>query len=128
MASYRTPKSGSHHLRPPSTTTPSILKKRNSTALNNVPKNKVNFNLVDNLKALLMNFNQNNEKLQYNNLICDIRDAGIEIKVVRTVFYLLLTMGNSVPNYLLIELNIIFFYATKSLRCFNLTNVYDLTF
>lgn len=83
MSSYRTPKSGSHHLRPPSTSTPSILKKRNIAPLNNVPKQKHQFNLVDNLKALLINFNQNNdkEKLQYNNLLCDIRDAGIEIKV-----------------------------------------------
>lgn len=83
MSSYRAPKSGSHHLRPPSTSTPTLLKKRNSTTLNNVPKQKIHFNLVDNLKALLISFNQNNdkEKLQYNNLICDIRDAGIEIKV-----------------------------------------------
>jgi len=58
------------------------LKKRN-TQLNNVPKQKVQFNLVDNLKALLISFDQNNdkEKLKYNNLICDLRDAGIEIKV-----------------------------------------------
>lgn len=84
MSSYRTPKSGSHYIRPPSTNTPSILKNRNNSTLNNVPKQKVHFNLVDNLKALLINFNQNNdkEKLQYNNLICDIRDAGIEIKVI----------------------------------------------
>lgn len=83
MSSYRTSKSGSHHLRPPSTSTPSVLKKRNNAPLNNTPKQKVNFNLVNNLKALLISFNQNNEKEkhQYNNLICDIRDAGIEIKV-----------------------------------------------
>lgn len=83
MSSYRTPKSGSHHLRPPSTSTPSVLKKRNSTQLNNSLKPKVSFNLVKNLKALLISLNQNNEKdkHQYNNLICDIRDAGVEIKV-----------------------------------------------
>lgn len=85
MSSYRTPKSGSHHLRPPSTSTPTILKKRNISSLNNynVPKPKVNFNLVDNIKGLLLNLNQNNEKeqLQFKNLICDIRDAGVEIKV-----------------------------------------------
>jgi len=82
MSSYRTTKSGTHNLRPPSTSTPTILKKRN-TQLNNVPKQKVQINLVDNLKALLISFDQNNdkEKLKYNNLICDIRDAGIEIKV-----------------------------------------------
>lgn len=82
MSSYRTTKTSSHNSRPPSTSTPSILKKRN-TQLNNVPKQKVQFNLVDNLKALLISFDQNNdkEKLKYNNLICDIRDAGIEIKV-----------------------------------------------
>lgn len=82
MASYRTPKSGTHCLRPPSTSTPSVLKKRNNTPLN-TPKQKVNLNLAANLKALLMSFNQNNEKdkYHYNNLICDIRDAGIEIKV-----------------------------------------------
>lgn len=83
MSSYRTPKNGSYHSRPPSSNVSSLLKKRNNTSLNNVPKLKIQFNLVDNLKALLMSFNQNNEKekLQYNNLICDIRDAGIEIKV-----------------------------------------------
>lgn len=82
MSSYRTPKSGTHNFRSPSTSTPTILKKRN-TPLNNVPKHKVQINLVDNLKALLISFDQNNdkEKLKYNNLICDIRDAGIEIKV-----------------------------------------------
>lgn len=82
MSSYRTPKSGSHHMRPPSTSTPTILKKHN-TPLHNVPKKKVQINLIDNLKSLLISFNQNDEKekLQYNNLICDIRDAGIEIKV-----------------------------------------------
>jgi len=82
MSSYRTTKSGTHNLRPPSTSTPTILKKRN-TQLNNVPKQRVQINLVDNLKALLISFDQNNdkEKLKYNNLICDIRDAGIEIKV-----------------------------------------------
>ncbi|VVC30424.1 Hypothetical protein CINCED_3A002920 [Cinara cedri] len=81
MSSYRTPKSGTYNLRPPSTSTPSIIKKRNNT-LSNVPKQKVQFSLVDNLKSLLISFNQNNdkEKLKYNNLICDIRDAGIEIK------------------------------------------------
>lgn len=83
MSSYRTPKSGSHHLRSPSTSTPSIHKKHNNTAINNVPKPKVHFNHINNLKTLLISFNQNNdkEKDQYNNLICDIRDAGIEIKV-----------------------------------------------
>lgn len=82
MSSYRTPKSGTFNLRPPSTSTPSILKKRNNIP-NNVPKQKIQFNLVDNLKSLLISFNQNNEKekLKYNNLICDIRDTGIEIKV-----------------------------------------------
>ncbi|XP_027843438.1 RNA polymerase I-specific transcription initiation factor RRN3-like isoform X1 [Aphis gossypii] len=86
MSSYRTTKSGTHNLRPPSTSTPTILKKRN-TQLNNVPKQKVKINLVDNLKALLISFDQNNdkEKLKYNNLICDIRDAGIEIKDVELV-------------------------------------------
>ncbi|XP_022170492.1 RNA polymerase I-specific transcription initiation factor RRN3-like isoform X1 [Myzus persicae] len=81
MSSYRTSKTSSHNSRPPSTSTPTILKKRN-TQLNNVPKQKVQFNLIDNLKALLISFDQNNdkEKLKYNNLICDIRDAGIEIK------------------------------------------------
>lgn len=83
MSSYRTPKSGSHHMRPPSTSTPTLLKKRNTPLLNVPPKHKVHTNLIDNLKALLISFNQNNEKekQQYNNLICDIRDAGIEIKV-----------------------------------------------
>lgn len=81
--SCRTPKSGTFNLRPPSTNTPSILKRRNNNLPNNVPKQKVKFKLVDNLKSLLISFNQNNEKekLQYNNLICDIRDTGIEIKV-----------------------------------------------
>lgn len=85
MSSYRTSKMSSHNSRPPSTSTPTILKKRN-VQLNNVPKQKVQFNLVDNLKALLISFDQNNdkEKLKYNNLICDIRDAGIEIKVSTT--------------------------------------------
>lgn len=85
MASYRSPKSGSHLMRPPSTSTPSILKKHNNASLNNVPKQKKHLNLFENLKSLLISFNQNNEKekLQYNNLICDIRDAGMEIKVCR---------------------------------------------
>jgi len=63
--------------------------------LHNVPKQKVHINLVDNLKALLINFNQNNEKEkhQYNNLICDIRDAAIEIKV-RYRFYLYIKIAN----------------------------------
>jgi hypothetical protein len=83
MSSYRTPKSGSHHMRAPSTSTPTLLKKHNNAALSNIPNVKINFNLVTNLKSLLINFNKNNEKekLEYNNLICDIRDAGIEIKV-----------------------------------------------
>lgn len=70
-------------MRAPSTSAPTLLKKRNNAALNNVPNLKVNFNLVHNLKALLINFDKNIEKetLEYNNLICDIRDAGIEIKV-----------------------------------------------
>jgi len=90
MSSYRTPKSGSYHLRPPSTSSPSILKKRNNAPLQNVPKHKVHINLVDNLKTLLINFNQNNEKekLQYNNLICNIRDAGIEIKVSLYIIFI----------------------------------------
>jgi len=89
MSSYRTPKSGSHYIRPPSTSTPSLLKKRSNSALNNVPKQQVQLNLIDNLKALLINFNQNNdkEKLKYNNLICDIRDAGIEIKVSNFILF-----------------------------------------
>ncbi|XP_025414320.1 uncharacterized protein LOC112686318 [Sipha flava] len=83
MSSYRTPKSGSHHMRAPSTSTPTLLKKHNNAALSNIPNVKINFNLVTNLKSLLINFNKNNEKekLEYNNLICDIRDAGIEIKM-----------------------------------------------
>jgi hypothetical protein len=67
----------------PSTSTPTLLKKHNIAALNNKPNVKINFNLVTNLKSLLINFNKNNEKEKhkYNNLICDIRDAGNEIKV-----------------------------------------------
>lgn len=82
MSSYRSTKSGTYHLKAPSTSTPSILKKRNSS-ISNVPKQKIQFNLVENLKSLLVDFNHNNEKEKhkYNNLICDIRDAGIEIKV-----------------------------------------------
>lgn len=88
MSSYRTPKSGSHFSRPPNSSVPSILKKQNNPPPNNVPKRKVQINVLENLKALLINFNQNNEKekLQYNNLICDIRDAGIEIKVSLLTF------------------------------------------
>lgn len=127
MSSYRTPKSGSHHLRSPSTSTPTILKKRNNTPLNNVPKPQINFNLVNNLKALLVNFNQNNdkEKHQYNNLICDIRDAGIEIKVsffilFTHIYEALVIIKYSINMYLIYLLNLKF----QSENLLNTLNLY----
>ncbi|XP_050531899.1 RNA polymerase I-specific transcription initiation factor RRN3-like [Daktulosphaira vitifoliae] len=61
---------------------PSILKKQNILSINNVPKRKVHFDLFNNLKSMLIHFDQTDDrdKIQYNNLICDIRDTGNDFK------------------------------------------------
>lgn len=83
MSSFRTPKSHSIHNLNSSISSPSILKKYGRQPLNNVPGRKVCFDLFSNLKLLLINYNSSNEddKIEYNNLICDIRDLGTEINV-----------------------------------------------
>lgn len=83
MASYHnTAKSGTYRLNN-SISSPSILKKVGNQSLSNVPGRKVHFDLFKNLKILLINYDKNNEadKKNYNNLICDIRDCATEIKV-----------------------------------------------
>ncbi|XP_050436461.1 RNA polymerase I-specific transcription initiation factor RRN3-like [Adelges cooleyi] len=78
MSSYHSHKSGMQN----GAGSPSILKKRGVLSQNNVPKRSVHFSLFNNLKSMLVQFDQNNvkDKIQYNNLICDIRDTGVEIK------------------------------------------------
>jgi len=51
--------------------------------LNNVPGRRVCFDLFNNLKLLLMNYDSSNkdDQIEYNNLICDIRDLATEINV-----------------------------------------------
>jgi len=82
MSSFWAPKSGIHNLNN-SISSPSILKKCGNQSLNNVPGRKVCFDLFNNLKLLLINYDNSNEddKIEYNNLICDIRDLATEINV-----------------------------------------------
>jgi hypothetical protein len=83
MASYHnTTKSGAYCMNN-SISSPSILKKIGNQSLNNVPGRKVHFDLFKKLKILIINYNKNNEadKTNYSNLICDIRDAAVIIKV-----------------------------------------------
>lgn len=83
MSSFQTPKSGTFNLCT-STSSPSILKKcGRQSSLNNVPGRKVHFDLFNNIKLMLVNYDENNVKDRqfYNNLICDIRDSASEIKV-----------------------------------------------
>lgn len=81
--SYRTPKSGTYHLHNNSVSSPSILKKCGRQSINNVPERKVRFDLFNNIKLMLLNYDKNkdSDKICYNNLICDIRDSASEIKV-----------------------------------------------
>lgn len=82
MSSTQGSKSGIFHLYN-SSSSPSILKKCKRQTLNNVPARKVHFNLFNNIKLMLINYDKNNDrdKIYYNNLICDIRDSASEIKV-----------------------------------------------
>jgi len=86
MASFRTPKSAKYSLNN-SINSPSILKKFGKQTLNNVPGRRVYFDLFNNLKLLLVNYDSNNKDdlIEYNNLICDIRDVATEINV--SIFY-----------------------------------------
>lgn len=84
MSSYRAPKSGAYHMCHSVPSSPSILKKCGRQSLNNIPGRKVRFDLFNNIKLMLVNFDKNKEKddkIYYNNLICDIRDTAAEIKV-----------------------------------------------
>lgn len=78
MASFRAPNSAKYSL---NINSPSILKKFGKQTLNNVPGRRVCFDLFNNLKLLLVNYDRNNEDdlIEYNNLICDIRDMATEI-------------------------------------------------
>lgn len=82
MSSYQTTKSGTYHLAN-TISSPSILKKFGRPSLNNVPGRKVRFDLFNNIKLMLTNYDKNNDKdkLCFNNLICDIRDSASEIEV-----------------------------------------------
>jgi len=82
MSSFRARKSGIHTLNS-SISSPSILKKCGQQSLNNVPGRKVCFDLFNNLKLLLINYDSSNkdDQIEYNNLICDIRDLATEINV-----------------------------------------------
>lgn len=78
MSYYQPPKSGTHHLCG-SSSSPSILKKCGRQSLNNVPGRKVRFDLFNNIKFMLINYDK--DKIYYNNFICDIRDSASEIAV-----------------------------------------------
>lgn len=77
MSYYQSTKSGTHHLCS-SIGSPSILKKCGRQSLN-APGRKVHFNLFNNIKCMLINYDK--DKIYYNNLICDIRDSASEITV-----------------------------------------------
>ncbi|VVC30426.1 RNA polymerase I specific transcription initiation factor RRN3 [Cinara cedri] len=81
MSTHQAPNSGTYHLCK-SVSSPSILKKCGAKSINNVPGRKVHFDLFNNIKIMLLNYNRNNDedKIYYNNLICDIRDSATEIK------------------------------------------------
>jgi len=82
MSSFRAPKSTDYNLNN-SISSPSILKKCGKQTINNVPGRRVCFDLFKNLKLLLINYDSNNKNdlIEYNNLICDIRDLATEINV-----------------------------------------------
>jgi len=75
---YQSSKSGTHHLCG-SISSPSILKKCGKQSLNNLPGKKVRFDLFNNIKLMLINYDK--DRIYYNNLICDIRDSTSEITV-----------------------------------------------
>jgi len=77
MSSYQPSKSGTYRLS--SSMNSSILKKCGRQSLNNVPGRKVRFDLFNNIKFMLTNYDK--DKVYYNNLICDIRDSTSEIAV-----------------------------------------------
>jgi len=82
MSYFHGSKSGIHTLNN-SVSSPSILKKCGKPSLNNVPGRRVCFDLFNNLKLLLINYDSSkkDDQIEYNNLICDIRDLATEINV-----------------------------------------------
>lgn len=80
MSSPQTPISDTYHL---CNSVKPILKKYGKKSVNNVPGRKVHFALFNDIKMMLLNYDKNSDenKIHYNNLICDIRDSAIEIKV-----------------------------------------------
>lgn len=80
MASFQTLKGGP--CSQSSISSPSILKKNGTSSSNKVPGRKVQFDLFS-IKVMLIEYDKNNEndKIYYNNFICDIRDSANEIKV-----------------------------------------------
>lgn len=90
MSTYQVhPKSGTFQFCG-STSSPSILKKCGRQSLSNVPGRKVHFNLFNDIKLTLINYDQNNDNAEvyYNNLICDIRDSASEITVSEFFVYI----------------------------------------
>lgn len=82
MSSFRVTKSGTFQFCG-CTNSPSILKKCGRQSLSNAPGRKVHFKLFNDIKLMLIDYDQNNDdaELYYNNLICDIRDSASEITV-----------------------------------------------
>lgn len=81
MSSHQAPNSNTYHLYN-SVRSPSILKKCGTKSVNNVSGRKVHFALFNDIKIMLLDYISNDEdKIYYNNLICDIRDSATEIKV-----------------------------------------------
>lgn len=78
MSMYLSPNSDKNRLFGSTSCPSSILKKCKRQSLN-VPGKKVRFNLFNDIKHTLTNYD--NDKIYYNNIICDIRDLASVITV-----------------------------------------------
>lgn len=61
--------------------TPSILRKPNKPKASPGPRVRFQFDSVTNLKVLLLNYVQEKNKDAYVDLVCKIRDAGVQLTV-----------------------------------------------